>query len=60
MTRTDAHLVRKIQTATTVAELDTIRDDYRKRGDQMPSEGVAAFALRKAEIQKAELKRKGK
>lgn len=47
---TDPHLVRKIETATSQAELDGIRDAFKARGEQMPGEGVEALARRRAEL----------
>lgn len=47
---TDPHLVSKIETATTEAELDAIRDAFKARGEEMPSDGVKALALRRVEL----------
>lgn len=49
----DRHLIKKIETATTCKELDSIRNAFKARGDEMPGPDVAALARRRVQLARA-------
>lgn len=53
----DLNLSRKLASATSVAEIDAMRDGFVARGVTLTKENRAAMAVRRAELARADLRR---
>ena len=53
----DLNLPRKLASATSVEELDAMRDGFAARGVALSNEDRAALAVRRAELARADLRR---